>query len=104
MDNEDDFLFEEMVRPCEQELSQGCGFEWYTQHNTCTRPPSIALFPSTRVTQTSFLETKFSLIFTVNGPYIVYMLHENEILDDWTAIKKSLTQRKIHDGKLLAAR
>ena len=43
-------------------------------------------------------------LFTVNGPYIVYMLHENEILDDWTAIKKSLTQRKIHDGKLLAAR
>lgn len=32
---------------------------------------------------------------TVTGPYIVYMLHENEILDDWTQIKKSLTQRKI---------
>lgn len=41
---------------------------------------------------------------TVTGPYIVYMLNESEILDDWTQIKKSLTQRKIHDGKLLAAR
>ena len=41
---------------------------------------------------------------TVTGPYIVYMLQENEILDDWTQIKKSLTQRKIHDGKLLTAR
>lgn len=37
---------------------------------------------------------------TVAGPYIVYMLHENEILDDWTTIKKSLSQRKIHEGKL----
>jgi breast cancer metastasis-suppressor 1-like protein len=41
---------------------------------------------------------------SVTGPYVVYMLHENEILDDWTHIKKSLTQRKIHDGKLLASR
>jgi len=41
---------------------------------------------------------------TVTGPYIVYMLHESEIIDDWTQIKKSLTQRKIHDGKLLSAR
>ena len=41
---------------------------------------------------------------TVIGPYIVYMLHENEIIDDWTQIKKSLTQRKIHDGKLLSVR
>lgn len=31
---------------------------------------------------------------TVTGPFIVYMLDEAEILDDWTAIKKSLTQRK----------
>ena len=41
---------------------------------------------------------------TVTGPYIVYMLHDSEIIDDWTQIKKSLTQRKIHDGKLLSAR
>lgn len=27
---------------------------------------------------------------TVTGPYIVYMLHDNEILDDWTAIRKAL--------------
>lgn len=31
---------------------------------------------------------------TVTGPYIVYMLHESEIMDDWTMIKKSLSQRK----------
>lgn len=31
---------------------------------------------------------------TVTGPYIVYMLTEDDILEDWTAIKKSLTQRK----------
>jgi len=41
---------------------------------------------------------------TVTGPYIVYMLHESEIVDDWTQIKKSLTQRKIHEGKLISAR
>ncbi|XP_064464057.1 breast cancer metastasis-suppressor 1-like protein [Ornithodoros turicata] len=27
---------------------------------------------------------------TVSGPYIVYMLHENEILEDWTTIRKAL--------------
>ncbi len=31
---------------------------------------------------------------TVSGPFIVYMLNEAEILDDWTAIKKALSQRK----------
>ena len=31
---------------------------------------------------------------TVTGPYIVYMLAEELILDDWTVIKKSLSQRK----------
>lgn len=41
---------------------------------------------------------------TVCGPYIVYMLHESEIIDDWTQIKKSLTTRKIHEGKLISAR
>lgn len=41
---------------------------------------------------------------TVTGPYIVYMLYDSEIIDDWTQIKKSLTQRKIHDGKLLSGR
>lgn len=30
---------------------------------------------------------------TVTGPYIAYMLHEAEILDDWTIIKKALAQR-----------
>lgn len=38
---------------------------------------------------------------TVTGPYIVYMLQESDIIDDWTLIKKSLTQRKKQDGKLL---
>lgn len=27
---------------------------------------------------------------TVSGPYIVYMLREDEIMEDWTLIKKSL--------------
>jgi breast cancer metastasis-suppressor 1-like protein len=31
---------------------------------------------------------------TVSGPYIVYMLSEAEILEDWTTIKKALTKRK----------
>eukprot|EP00095_Tigriopus_kingsejongensis_P004133 maker-scaffold122_size333723-snap-gene-2.39 protein:Tk04133 transcript:maker-scaffold122_size333723-snap-gene-2.39-mRNA-1 annotation:"breast cancer metastasis-suppressor 1-like protein" len=31
---------------------------------------------------------------TVTGPYIVYMLSEDDVLEDWTLIKKSLTQRK----------
>lgn len=31
---------------------------------------------------------------TVTGPFIVYMLDEAEILDDWTTIKKSLTQSR----------
>ncbi|CAB4067880.1 BRMS1 [Lepeophtheirus salmonis] len=32
---------------------------------------------------------------SVTGPYIVYMLHENDILDDWTLIKKAISQRKL---------
>ena len=28
---------------------------------------------------------------TVSGPFVVYMLSEAEILDDWTAIKKALS-------------
>lgn len=31
---------------------------------------------------------------TVSGPYIVYMLTEAEILEDWTVIKKALAKRK----------
>lgn len=27
---------------------------------------------------------------TVTGPYIVYMLHDNEIMDDWTKIRKAI--------------
>lgn len=28
---------------------------------------------------------------TVSGPYIVYMLRDSEILEDWTVIKKALS-------------
>lgn len=28
---------------------------------------------------------------SVNGPYIIYMLHESDILEDWTIIKRALT-------------
>lgn len=31
---------------------------------------------------------------TVSGPYIVYMLSDADILEDWTAIKKALTASK----------
>lgn len=31
---------------------------------------------------------------TVSGPFIIYMLDEGDIVDDWTAIKKALSQRK----------
>uniref|UniRef100_T1JDS8 Breast cancer metastasis-suppressor 1-like protein-A n=1 Tax=Strigamia maritima TaxID=126957 RepID=T1JDS8_STRMM len=31
---------------------------------------------------------------TVSGPYIVYMLHDNDILEDWTAIRKALKASK----------
>lgn len=27
---------------------------------------------------------------TVTGPYIVYMLHDHDIMEDWTAIRKAL--------------
>jgi breast cancer metastasis-suppressor 1-like protein len=32
---------------------------------------------------------------TVAGPYIVYMLREADIVDDWTLIKKSLQQQRV---------
>ena len=32
---------------------------------------------------------------TVTGPYIIYMLREADIVDDWTLIKKSLQQQRI---------
>ena len=31
---------------------------------------------------------------TVSGPFLVYMLREEAILEDWQIIKKSLTTRK----------
>eukprot|EP00096_Caligus_rogercresseyi_P008679 TRINITY_DN2798_c0_g1_i1.p1 TRINITY_DN2798_c0_g1~~TRINITY_DN2798_c0_g1_i1.p1 ORF type:complete len:261 (+),score=115.40 TRINITY_DN2798_c0_g1_i1:89-871(+) len=31
---------------------------------------------------------------TVTGPVIVYMLHENDIIDDWALIKKAISSRK----------
>lgn len=34
---------------------------------------------------------------TVTGPYIVYMLRDADILEDWTQIRKSLTSRKKTD-------
>lgn len=34
---------------------------------------------------------------TVTGPYIVYLLRDADIVDDWTLIKKSLAQRRKHD-------
>lgn len=38
---------------------------------------------------------------TVSGPYIVYMLREADIIDDWTLIKKSLQQQRVKkpDGR-----
>lgn len=33
---------------------------------------------------------------TVSGPYIVYMLHEEEIIEDWSTIRKSLKGNRIH--------
>uniref|UniRef100_A0A0K8S5X5 Breast cancer metastasis-suppressor 1-like protein-A n=1 Tax=Lygus hesperus TaxID=30085 RepID=A0A0K8S5X5_LYGHE len=32
---------------------------------------------------------------TVTGPYIVYMLSEADILDDWTEIRKSLSKKQV---------
>lgn len=29
---------------------------------------------------------------TLSGPYVVYMLHETEILEDWNLIKKASSQ------------
>lgn len=34
---------------------------------------------------------------TVTGPYIVYLLQDTDIMDDWTLIKKSLAQRRKQD-------
>ncbi len=31
---------------------------------------------------------------TVTGPFIVYMLEETDIMNDWAIIKKALSQRK----------
>lgn len=31
---------------------------------------------------------------SVTGPYIVYMLNDSEILEDWALIKKSMSSRK----------
>ncbi|XP_042234175.1 breast cancer metastasis-suppressor 1-like protein isoform X2 [Homarus americanus] len=39
---------------------------------------------------------------TVAGPYIVYMLREPDIVDDWTTIKKALTASKL--GKITSPR
>lgn len=33
---------------------------------------------------------------TVTGPYIVYMLREEEIMEDWTLIRKTLKASRIH--------
>jgi breast cancer metastasis-suppressor 1-like protein len=33
---------------------------------------------------------------TVTGPYIVYMLREEEIMEDWTLIRKALKGNRIH--------
>ena len=34
---------------------------------------------------------------TVTGPYIVYLLQDSDIMDDWTLIKKSLAQKRKQD-------
>lgn len=36
---------------------------------------------------------------TVTGPYIVYMLSEADIMEDWTMIRKALTATKRKDCK-----
>lgn len=36
---------------------------------------------------------------TVSGPYIVYMLSEADIMEDWTLIRKALTASKRKDCK-----
>lgn len=40
--------------------------------------------------KTEFCTDRRKKPVTVSGPYIVYMLHENEILEDWTTIRKAL--------------
>lgn len=32
---------------------------------------------------------------TITGPYIVYMLSEADILEDWTIIKKALSKKQV---------
>jgi len=41
----------------------------------------------------------------VSGPYIVYMLHDVDIMEDWTAIKKSVKtpRRKPYAGESVLA-
>lgn len=36
---------------------------------------------------------------TVTGPYIVYMLDDSEIIEDWTAIRKILKQGELGEKK-----
>lgn len=33
-------------------------------------------------------------VVTVTGPYIVYMLRDEDILEDWTMIRKALSQQR----------
>lgn len=40
---------------------------------------------------------------TVNGPYIVYMLSDVDIVEDWTVLKKALSAPKRKNGESVLA-
>lgn len=43
--------------------------------------------------------TKFETLTGDLRPYVVYMLPDMEIIEDWTAIKKALKQAEKHENK-----
>ncbi|XP_035680370.1 breast cancer metastasis-suppressor 1-like protein isoform X4 [Branchiostoma floridae] len=54
--------------------------------------------------KTDPLHPKKKKTVTISGPYLVYQLKENDILEDWTAIRKNTRQPTTNQQKMTVAR
>lgn len=61
---------------------------WFFEHNK-----RGSGFPMSKRGPKSRIKSRRKAV-TVSGPYIVYMLRDEEIIEDWTIIKKAMSQRK----------
>lgn len=82
---------EEKIRRLEEEGNTEMSVDWPIDRSTKISK-HFSKLSSRKVFKSSEHSSRRKPV-TVSGPFIVYMLTEEEILEDWTIIRKALSKR-----------